>query len=221
MGYNGGKRVWPQRNSGLSKSSIRFGHKMIRKAVLPAIKLSSSTLGLTSSRKGVLKKQNYYTDYNDSTNSIGRFDEKYDLQLNEHAGIIPLEIFFLVITIILFVLAFADILWFGFCYFFGSITFTLSIILFSIDMIDPSACKNKKVFKQKYPLLIFGILEILVGLLPFNIYGYLGTPLLYLDVDSFSPRIIDNEAIIIVMIGLALFGWGVYLCLRGNKNKTL
>lgn len=221
MGYNGGKRVWPQRNSGLSKSSIRFGHKMIRKAVLPAIKLGSSTLGLSSSRKGIYKEQNYYTDYNNSNNSTGRFDEKYDLQVNEYAGIIPLGIFFLVITIILFGLAFADILWFGLSYFFGSITFTLSMILFSIDMIDPSVCKNKNVFKQKYPLLIFGILEILVGLLPFNIYGYLGTPLLYLDVDSFSPRIIDNEAIIIVMIGLALFGWGVYLCLRGNKNKTL
>lgn len=222
MGYNGGKRVWPQRNSGFSKSSIRFGYKLMRKTVLPAMKLGSSAIGLTSNKKSAYrKKQSYCTDYKNSTNSIGRFDEKYDLQINPYEGFNNLGFIFLVITIILFFLAFADILWFGFCYFFGSISFTLSILLFSIDMIDPSASKNKKKFKQEYPLLVFGILEVLVGLLPFNIYGYLGTPLLYLDVDSSSPGLIDNEAIIIVIIGLALFGWGIYLCLKGNKKKNL
>jgi len=48
MGYNGGKRVWPQRNSGLSKSSIRFGYKILRKASLPIIKVGFSAVGLTS-----------------------------------------------------------------------------------------------------------------------------------------------------------------------------
>jgi len=219
MGYNGGKRVWPQRNSGFSKSSLRFGNKMIKKAVLPAMKLGSSALGLTSSRKGTYRrKQNYNTDYyKNAINTVGRFDERYDLQIDKNNGLDSLGVFFLVITIILFVLAFADILWFGFCYFFGSISFTLSVISFSLDRIAPTAYKNEKIFKQIYPLFIIGILEILVGILPFNIYGELGTPLLYLDVDSSSPAIIVDEAIIIVMIGLALFGWGVYLCLRGNK----
>lgn len=49
MGYNGGKRVWPQRNSGFSKSSMRFGYKVLRQVSLPVLKIGFSALGLSNS----------------------------------------------------------------------------------------------------------------------------------------------------------------------------
>ena len=56
MGYNGGKRVWPQRNSGFSKSSMRFGNKMFKMAVHSVLEVGFSTLGLTKSSKRTRKK---------------------------------------------------------------------------------------------------------------------------------------------------------------------
>lgn len=55
MGYNGGKRVWPQRNSGFSKSSIRFGNMIFRKVSLPILKIGFSAIGLSNSNR----KKNY------------------------------------------------------------------------------------------------------------------------------------------------------------------
>lgn len=56
MGYNGGKRVWPQRNSGFSKSSIRFGNKMFKMVVSSVLDVGFSTLGLTKSGKKTNRK---------------------------------------------------------------------------------------------------------------------------------------------------------------------
>lgn len=90
MGYNGGKRVWPQRNSGFNKSSIRFGNKMLKMAMHSVLKVGFSTLGLTKSGKSNRKKPliknsvvEYKTnEYRFSDNKPFIASEKYNLFFN-------------------------------------------------------------------------------------------------------------------------------------------
>lgn len=78
MGYNGGKRVWPQRNSGFSKSSIRYGNKIFRMATLPILKIGFSAVGLSNNGRrktyrsnsiSIPKVQRQYSDYRSTNNT--------------------------------------------------------------------------------------------------------------------------------------------------------
>lgn len=59
MGYNGGKRVWPQRNSGFSKSSVRFGNKIFRMVTMPVLKIGFSALGLSNSGRKTYRRSSF------------------------------------------------------------------------------------------------------------------------------------------------------------------
>ena len=202
MGYNGGH--WAL---GSRKYSSRRGYKGFPKSGERAWK------GLTTGKYGLittLSKSTKKSSLSSKSNISGNYYSGYNIRAGDRSGgilglgndLVGPFIFLLLIGIILLVLGLADIWWFGFCYFFGVVPLALAVLF----TLEPLFSANKSNIKH---IWIIGILLIILGLLPFNIYG--DNPIIWLDVETL-PQLIILEAILLIGGGLFLLGCCVRIC---------
>jgi len=124
---------------------------------------------------------------------------------------------FFIVSVLLLVLGFTGILWFGLCYFLSAISLLIGILFSFEDNIFPSGHNPR----NSFPLIIIGIPLIIIAVLPFSMYEMpWGNSIIPLDVE-YMPAIITIEVLIIGIIGLIIIINGICGVLFNDKKANI